>query len=87
MSVTIEFFGIARRRAGIERLDVEAVTLGEALDRVTERLPESTGEFLREGRLAAGYLASRNGRQFISDRSAPLADGDSLLILSADVGG
>jgi molybdopterin converting factor small subunit len=87
MSITVEFFGMARRRAGIERLDIEAATLGEALDRLADRLPDSRGEFLREGRLAAGYLASRNGRQFLSDRTAPLAEGDSLLILSADVGG
>lgn len=87
MSVTVEFFGMARRRAGIERLQIDAATLGEALDRLTERLPDRSGEFLCEGRLAAGYLASRNGLQFLSDRTAPLADGDSLLILSADVGG
>lgn len=87
MSVTVEFFGMARRRAGIERLDVDAATLGEALDRLCERLPDSSGELLRDGRLAAGYLASRNGLQFLSNRTAPLADGDTLLILSADVGG
>lgn len=87
MSVTVEFFGMARRRAGIERLQIDAATLGEALDRLADRLPRGSSEFLCEGRLATGYLASRNGLQFLSDRTAPLADGDSLLILSADVGG
>ena len=87
MSVTVEFFGIARRRAGVERLDVEAATLGEALDKAAERLPDWADACVREGRLARTFLASRNGNAFITERGEPLRDGDSLLILSADVGG
>ena len=87
MSVTVEFYGIARRRAGVERLEVEAATLGEALDRLAEVLPDWADSCLRQGELARTFLASRNGHAFITQRCEPLTDGDSLLILSADVGG
>ena len=38
-------------------------------------------------RLKPGYLASINGRVFVTDAATRLQDGDSVLILSADVGG
>jgi molybdopterin converting factor small subunit len=87
MPVTVEFYGIARRRAGIERLDVEADTLGEALDRVAEQLPAWADACLCQGELTRTFLASRNGQAFITERTESLSDGDSLLILSTDVGG
>jgi molybdopterin converting factor small subunit len=87
MALTVEFFGIARRRAGIERVEIEASTFGEALDRLSEELPRWASECVCEGRLATSFLASRNGLQFLSRRDELLAPGDCLLILSADAGG
>lgn len=83
----VEFFGVARRRAGVERLAVEASTLGEVFDCLAEQLPDWARDGLEDGHLVPHYLANRNGEEFISDRRVPLSPGESLLILSADVGG
>ena len=47
------------------------------------------GEFgsSRPELLHAVYKLSLNGERFVSDPETPLADGDVLLLLSADVGG
>jgi molybdopterin converting factor small subunit len=87
MPITVEFFGIARQRAGIARMDVEACNIGEALDAIAEQLPHWADTCLREGRLKPTLLANVNTRRFVADRHHPLQDGDHLLILSADVGG
>jgi molybdopterin converting factor small subunit len=87
MAIRIEFFGIPRRRAGVAEIVVEAATLGEALREARRRLPQLGEVCLADGRLGGGYLASRNGRNFLSDPATPLADGDCLLILSSDAGG
>jgi molybdopterin converting factor small subunit len=87
MAIRIEFFAIPRHRAGVAEIDVEAATLGDALREVRRRLPQLDEVCLTDGRLGGGYLASLNGRDFVSDPSTPLADGDCLLILSSDAGG
>jgi len=87
MTIRIEFFGIPRHRAGVAEIEVEAATLGEALCEMRRRLPQLDEVCLADGRLSGGYLASLNGRNFVSDAVTPLADGDCLLILSSDAGG
>ncbi len=87
MSVRVEFYGIARRRAGVESIDVDAACLSEVIDRVTARLPQLAESCFDDQRLRPGYLANINGRIFTSDPNAPLRDGDCVMILSADAGG
>jgi len=87
MEIRIEFFGIPRHRAGVAEIEVEAATLGAALREVRRRLPQLDQVCAADGRLCGGYLASLNGRNFVSDPSTPLAEGDCLLILSSDTGG
>ena len=87
MSVTIEFFGVPRQRAGTERVEIEAGSLGQALAVLSKRF-EGMAEACFDGnRLRPGYVANLNGDRFVSEPDTPLADGDSLLILSADAGG
>jgi len=85
--VRIELFGIARSRAGTEAVEVSAVSLGEALRRLEEACPGLAPEVIEGGRMAPGYLASRNGLAFLSDPSTRLEPDDTLLILGAQVGG
>lgn len=85
--MTVEFFGIARHRAGVTAIEVDASSLGDALDRAAERLPRWAEACLEDGRLRPAFLANLNARSFISGRQTPLSDGDHLLILAADVGG
>jgi molybdopterin converting factor small subunit len=87
MAIRIEFFGIPRHRAGVAEIVVEGATLGEALREARRRLPQLDEVCLADGRLSANFLASLNGRHFVSDPATPLADGDCLLILSSDAGG
>ena len=84
--VTVEFYGIPRRRAGKESVTVAAGTVAELLSAVARELPQ-LGLFDAAGRMSAHYLLSLNGRRFISDPGQALAPGDQVLILSADVGG
>jgi len=87
MPVRIELYGIPRQRAGVDGLDVEAENLGTALEMLAAAVPDFARSCLEQGRLKTGYIANLNGHSFTSDPRTPLADGDSLLILSADAGG
>jgi molybdenum cofactor guanylyltransferase len=79
----VEFFDVARRLAGREALLVDAATLGEALHEISVRLPDLG----RELAAPRHFRFSRNGELFVEDPATPLADGDSLLLLSAQAGG
>ena len=87
MSIRIEFYGIPKQRAGVDAIDVEAATLGEALQQLSEPLPQFADACLSEGRLQPSFLANINGENFTTDPRTPLAPGDTVLILSADAGG
>ena len=87
MTVHIEFFGIPRTRAGIAQLDVEAGSLGDALEAIRVQLPGWAEACLSGNQLQRGLIANLNGQRFVSDPLTALKPGDSVLILSADVGG
>ena len=87
MSVCIEFFGMTRRYAGCDRLELTADTLGELLRELAARLPDFAGSCMQDNALRAGYLAGINGRELTTDPATPLHHGDSVQILSADAGG
>jgi sulfur-carrier protein len=86
-SVTVEFFGMPRVRAGRAELTVSAATAGEALAAVVEACPTLAGLHQSGGRLAPQYLLSLDGERFVTDLTQPLRSGDRLLLLSADAGG
>jgi len=85
--VTIELYGVPRLRAGKARLSVEARNVGEAIGALGRECPALNGTVLDGGRVNTAYRLSVNGERFVSDVDAPLADGDALIVLSADVGG
>lgn len=84
--VTIELYGVPRLRAGREAVDVEARSIGEALERLVEVCPklESVAE---GGRLRPHYIVAVNGVQLTADAGHPLRDGDTLVLIAADAGG
>jgi molybdopterin converting factor small subunit len=90
--IRVEFFGIVRRRAGLAELDVpipddaDTLTLGEVLAAVRDRFPQ-LAHCVTGTRPADGYLTCINGRLFTADPATPLRAGDSVQLLSADVGG
>jgi molybdopterin converting factor small subunit len=91
MVVRVEFFGIVRHRAGIACCDVETrgtpVRLSDVLLCLEHQYPALAGSCLERGRLCAGYIANLDGQQFVTDPTTPLLAGQSVLIMSADLGG
>ena len=82
----VELFGIPRERAGIASLEVQADTLGQLWETLAARIP-SLQTLICADRLTSSVVANLNGDQFVSDPATPLAESDSVLILSADAGG
>ncbi|MBI1902613.1 MAG: MoaD/ThiS family protein [Planctomycetia bacterium] len=91
MSITVEFFGIPRQRAGVAVAVCPGERLGDVLRDLAGRFPAFAETCLDLGssgsRLRAGFVANVNGERFLSDPAATLKPGDSLLILGADAGG
>jgi molybdopterin converting factor small subunit len=85
--VTVEFYGVPRQRAGRAELAVAAGTVAELLAAVEQTCPGLAGLRRPDGRLAAHYLLSIEGRQFVTDVRQELRPGDRVLLLSADAGG
>jgi molybdopterin synthase sulfur carrier subunit len=85
-SVTVEFFGVPRLRAGRAELRVPAGTAGEVLAAVEQACP-GLGGLIRAGRLSPFYLLSVDGQRFVADLGQEVGPGERLLLLSADAGG
>ena len=89
--IHVEFFGMARHHAGTQTFDVmtsaESMSLGEVLFRLQNEFPGLLGCVVNDGVLMPGYVASINGECFLRDVRAKVAQGQSLLLLSADAGG
>jgi molybdopterin converting factor small subunit len=82
----VEFLGIPRERTGISELEIEAANLGQLLGTLATRFP-ALSELITGNTLHTSLAANLNGHAFVRDPATPLAEGDRLLILSADVGG
>jgi molybdopterin converting factor small subunit len=83
--VRIEFYGLARLRAGRGELHAVAETVGDALAAADAACPEL--RVLPEGKVSPHYLVSVGGRRFTAEPGEILADGDDVLVLGADAGG
>lgn len=82
----VEFLGIPRERAGISEMEVEAETLGQVLGELSMRCPGLSDLITPEG-FHPSIAANLNGDEFVRSLDTKLAEGDRLLILSADAGG
>ena len=91
MAIVVEFFGIPRVRAGIERVEVlhgrKSATLSEILTEVAERFPEFAENCMTDRRLRNGFIASIDGQCFVQDDNTVVGRQQSVLILSTDAGG
>ena len=86
-SVTVEFYGIPRQRAGRAELVVAAGTVADVLEAVESQCAGLAGLCVSRGRLAPQYLMSIDGRRFAAGPDDRLQPGQRLLLLSADAGG
>ena len=91
MPIRVEFYGIARQRAGVGELVLDVprggLPLADVLAAVAQAAPQLDGSWVSGGRLHASLAANIDGQRFVSDPATPIRDGQSLLILSADAGG
>lgn len=91
MAIRVEFYGIARQRAGVSELTLDVPTggmrLADALVELQGRLPQLGRELTSSSRLHESFAANLDGTQFVSDPATLIRDGQCLLILSADAGG
>lgn len=85
--MTIELFGTARIRAGVAVLTVDAGSVGTALESLALACPSLAGTIVLGNAIHPAFRLSLNGERFVSDPETMLAEGDCLLLLSADVGG
>jgi hypothetical protein len=83
--VRLEFYGLARFRAGRAELAVDAPTIRAALAAADAACP-----VLRvrgDSGLSSEYRLSVGGRYFTENLDEVLHDGEALLVLGADAGG
>ncbi len=85
--VTIELYGIARRRAGREAITLDAATLRDALRALAREVPPLSGEILVDGAAAPHWRVSLDGARFLEDGDEALPEGARLLLLSSLAGG
>jgi molybdopterin converting factor small subunit len=85
--ITIELYGVPRRRAGTGCVRLDASSLALALSGLGRLCPALDGPVIAGETVHPAYRLCLNGDRFVSDPATPLADGDVLLLLSADVGG
>jgi hypothetical protein len=87
VTVQVELFGVPRLRAGRAMCTVTAASAGEAMTALESQFPQLAGSVLVGGWPLPAYRLSLNGQAFLTDPSARLQPGDSLILLAADVGG
>jgi len=85
--VVVEFYGMARARAGRAELSLPAESARAALRAVTRACPVLGDLWAADGKLSRHYLLSLDGERFLTDLDEPLPPGARLLLLSADAGG
>jgi len=87
MSITVELFGIPRARAGVSVVNVRGNCLGEVLLDLAKQCPDLVESCLDGQNLRPGYTVNLRGERFVTDPETPLADGDTLLLMTLDAGG
>jgi molybdopterin converting factor small subunit len=85
--IHIEFYGMARLRAGVAQTTAAGPRLGDVLADLGRRFPGLAETCFEHDHFKPGFLANLGGDRFVTDPDTRLNSGDSLLILSADAGG
>ena len=86
-SVRLEFFGVARSRANVATIDLEASDLRNVTAQLAQQFPDLAELCLVDDQVASGWLLNINGARFTRDLDTTLHDGDSILLMPADAGG
>jgi molybdopterin converting factor small subunit len=87
MLIQVEFFGIPRARAGVDKATARGDCLGEVLADLARQFPELAEACIEDQQLRPGYTANLRGERFVPDPETQLSEGDTLLLLNLDAGG
>ena len=87
MDIVVEFFGIARARAGVATTRASGTCLGDVRSSLSRRFPGLAETCIDEHRLRPGFTANLNGERFVTASETPLVQGDTVLLMSMDAGG
>lgn len=86
-SVTVEFYGIPRERAGCGEVTVAPGPLQTILEEVQRLCPRFTDLRTAHGGISPHYRVSLDGQRFLTDVAEFLPGASRLIVLSADMGG
>ncbi len=87
MQVAVELFGIPRARAGVAQTSATGNDLGDVLADLAARFPQLAQSCINGRTLRTGFIANLGADRFVTSPDTPLADGDTILLLSLDAGG
>jgi len=87
MQVAVELFGIPRARAGLAQTSALGSNLGDVLADLAQRFPPLAVTCIDGRSLRAGYIVNLSAQRFVTSPDTPLAEGDTVLLLSLDAGG
>ena len=87
MQVAVELFGIPRARAGTAQTSAVGSNLGDVLADLARRFPPLAETCIDGRSLRAGYVVNLSAQRFVTSPETPLAEGDTVLLLSLDAGG
>ncbi|MBZ5711994.1 MoaD/ThiS family protein [Nannocystis pusilla] len=85
--VTVELYGVPRLRAGASSVEVPAGKLASILHALASALPGLSPDIIRDGRLSEHALVAIDGREVVADPERVIADGATLVLISAAAGG
>jgi molybdopterin converting factor small subunit len=85
--VRIELYGVPRLRAGVQTVDVQASTIGDALLQLQRACPQLDPDVLTDGQLNAAYVVAIDGGTLTRDPHVSLNAGDTLVLLTSQAGG
>ena len=86
-TIRIEFFGVARMKAGVETAEIEAESVGELVAAMAVAFPQLNGAVIVDGRLHPAYMLMRGAAERLVDDETMLKPNDSILLLNLDAGG
>ena len=89
--ITVEFFGVPRRRAGVAgtvlEMSSEKVLLADLLTQLAAQFPGFADCLSEKQELRKEYVVNVDGDRFLSGGSEVISVGQTVLILSSDAGG
>ena len=90
MTIHIEFYGVARQRAGVASASLPLagpVSLKSVIAHLQSAYPDFAEECLQGHSLCDNYVVNIDGHRFVRDMGTEIRDDACLLIMSADAGG